>query len=91
MKAKTPNTITSVSLMQKELEEIRTTGYSVDNEEYELGISCVAVPIFGKKGEIISAISLTGPVFRMKEIEIDIVAASLKEAADNISNALYGL
>lgn len=89
--AKTSNTITDIEKMYEELDNIRGKGYSVDNEEYETGISCVAVPVFDRNNEIVSAISLTGPVFRMKEMNVDIVTASLKEAADNISNALYGL
>lgn len=76
--------------MRLELNEIRKNGYAVDNEEYESGISCVAVPVFDKSGNIISAISLTGPVFRIKKLDFDVVAASLKEAADNISKNLFG-
>ena len=59
-----------------------------DNEEYETGICCVAVPVFNGKNEVISSISLTGPIFRMKNLDFDIVAESLKEAADNISKDL---
>ena len=74
--------------MRVELDFIRKNGYAVDNEEYETGISCVAVPVFGRGREIISAISLTGPVFRIKELDLDIVVDSLKEAADNIRKKL---
>lgn len=87
---KTENTITDMDKMRLELNEIRKNGYAVDNEEYESGISCVAVPVFDKSGNIISAISLTGPVFRIKKLDFDVVAASLKEAADNISKNLFG-
>lgn len=90
LEAKTENTITDMEKMAAELENIRKMGYAVDNEEYESGISCVAVPVFGRNGSIISAISLTGPVFRIKNLDLDIVAASLKEAADNISKNLLG-
>ena len=72
---KTENTITDIETMRKELELIREKGYAVDNEE---------------NGNIISGISLTGPVFRIKKLDLDIVAESLKEAADNISKNLLG-
>ena len=87
---KTENTITDIETMRKELELIRERGYAVDNKEYEIGISCVAVPVFDRNGNIISGISLTGPVFRIKKLDLDIVAESLKEAADNISKNLLG-
>ena len=87
---KTENTITDIETMRKELELIRERGYAVDNEEYEIGISCVAVPVFDRNGNIISGISLTGPVFRIKKLDLDFVAESLKEAADNISKNLLG-
>ncbi len=90
LESKTENTITDMDKMRMELNEIRKKGYAVDNEEYEIGISCVAVPVFNKSGDIISAISLTGPVFRIKKLDLDVVAASLKEAADNISKNLFG-
>ncbi len=86
---KTENTITDIETMRKELELIRERGYAVDNEEYEIGISCVAVPVFDRNGNIISGVSLTGPVFRIKKLDLDIVAESLKEAADNISKNLW--
>ncbi|MCJ7856472.1 IclR family transcriptional regulator [Lachnospiraceae bacterium NSJ-143] len=88
LETKTENTITSIEKMRVELDFIRKNGYAVDNEEYETGISCVAVPVFGRGREIISAISLTGPVFRIKELDLDIVVDSLKEAADNIRKKL---
>ena len=88
LEAKTDGTITDANKMWEELEEINRRGYAVDNEEYETGICCVAVPVFNGKNEVISSISLTGPIFRMKNLDFDIVAESLKEAADNISKDL---
>ena len=45
----------------KELHAIKTRGFSYDNEEHELGIRCVAAPIFDYTGEVQYAISVTGP------------------------------
>ena len=46
----TKNTITDPSDFLQEIERSRTSGYGFDNEEFSLGIGCLAVPIFdGKK------------------------------------------
>lgn len=54
-------TLCDPQLLRSELEEIRMTGYAVDNMEHEFGVRCVAVPIFGAGGEIKAAISVSGP------------------------------
>jgi IclR family transcriptional regulator, acetate operon repressor len=44
LKGLTPNTITSRRALDRELEEIRTRGYAVDDEEFAPGLCCLAVP-----------------------------------------------
>jgi DNA-binding IclR family transcriptional regulator len=62
----TDNTIESNEELLQELELIRKRGYSIDNEEHEIGIMCVSSPIL-VRGEPIAAISISGPVQRMKD------------------------
>ncbi len=62
----TPNTITSKDALRKELARIRDRGMAVDNEEFEEGLKCVAVPIAAANGEVVVAsLSVSGPVRRM--------------------------
>jgi DNA-binding IclR family transcriptional regulator len=65
-KGYTPNTITDPARLAAELEAIRTRGFSCDNEEIELGLYCIAAPVFGRQGEIVAALSISGPVTRIK-------------------------
>lgn len=88
MEKKTENTITDSDLLMAELEKIKKQGFAFDNEEFETGICCIAVPVFDKNKNVISAISLTGPVFRVKKLDMNILTDSLKEAAFNISKSL---
>ena len=63
---KTDSTITTEEEMKAELQQIRQQGYSLDNEEYEYGLLCVAAPIRNPEGKMIGGISVSGPVSRMK-------------------------
>ena len=65
LKLNTIHTITVYEQFKDELERIRTRGYSIDNEECELGARCIAVPIRNYTGQIIAGISVTGPATRM--------------------------
>jgi DNA-binding IclR family transcriptional regulator len=65
LKASTPNTITDLGKLLTALDEIRTQGYAIDNEEWEIGIRCVAVPVFSGDGKVFGAISVSGPAGRI--------------------------
>jgi DNA-binding IclR family transcriptional regulator len=60
LKARTPRTITSATALRRELTAIPDRGWSVDREEGNIGVSCVAAPIFGPLG-VAAALSVTGP------------------------------
>jgi DNA-binding IclR family transcriptional regulator len=46
------------------LEQVRTAGYALDDEEHAVGRRCIAAPIFDETGETIAAISASGPMAR---------------------------
>ncbi len=61
LKAFTSNTITSKKRLLEELDEIRKCGYSLDRREYEEGVECIAAPIRDHLGNVIAALSISGP------------------------------
>lgn len=64
--ARTPNTITSVSALWTELERTRERGYGVDDQENELGINCVAVPVrLDDALDPVGAVSVSSLAFRL--------------------------
>ena len=81
----TPQTITSLAAMEKEIALIRQRGYAVDDEEHELGVRCVAAPILDFSGSPVAAISLSAPAIRLTDSEIEKYAPMVLDAASNIS------
>ncbi|MEV6238800.1 IclR family transcriptional regulator [Lentzea sp. NPDC051838] len=61
MERRTPRTITSPMALRRELVAIPDRGWAYDREEGNVGVSCVAAPIFGASGEVVAALSVTGP------------------------------
>jgi IclR family acetate operon transcriptional repressor len=63
MPALTQHTITTEQALTAEIEQIRANGYAVDDEEQELGLRCVAVPVDWPGADL--AISVSGPTCRI--------------------------
>lgn len=61
LEAFTETTITDPEILRKELDQVRTQGYAIDDEEISRGLTCIGAPIFGLNGEVIAAMSLTAP------------------------------
>jgi IclR family transcriptional regulator, KDG regulon repressor len=65
--ALTPYTHTSAQPLLEELQFIRERGYALDEQEHEIGVRCIAAPILNHRGEVVAAISVAGPEYRMPE------------------------
>jgi len=66
----TDKTITNKDEFLKELVKVRENGFAFDLEENEYGITCIAAPIFDHKGNVIAAVSISGPSIRMNEARL---------------------
>ncbi len=84
----TPNTIIDPVALKEELAQVRARGYSVDNEEHEVGIRCVGAPIRDDSGVVIASCSISGPAGRMTDERIAELAPELVQAAEHISRRL---
>ncbi len=58
----TPHTITKREDMEKILKSVQRKGYAEENEEEHLGVGCLAAPILDGAGQIIAALSISGPL-----------------------------
>jgi DNA-binding IclR family transcriptional regulator len=65
LKTMTRQTITQPQRLLKELRGIRERGYALDEQEHEVGVRCIAAPIWNHAQEVVAAISVAGPADRM--------------------------
>lgn len=84
---RTINTITSAESMRPFLKKVIETQLSYDNEEYEYGLTCVATPLFDHEGNVIAALSVSGPTSRLAYKGFDTIEALLLETSQKISIA----
>jgi IclR family transcriptional regulator, acetate operon repressor len=84
----TPRTLTSPAAVERELAHVRRLGYAVDNEEMEEGVRCLAVPIFGRRGEVAGAMSVSGPTTRMTPERVGQLGPAARRIADELSRQL---
>ncbi|MEL6981940.1 MAG: IclR family transcriptional regulator C-terminal domain-containing protein, partial [Actinomycetota bacterium] len=61
----TENTITSTERFQAELDLVRQRGYSTDEEESIVGVSCVGAPILNRSGRAKAAMAIQAPTARL--------------------------
>ncbi|UOQ87234.1 IclR family transcriptional regulator [Gracilibacillus salinarum] len=80
----TDTTITTKEELEQSLKTIQEQGYAIDEQEHEMGIRCIAAPIFDHDGHVVAAISIAGPIERMtkERVEGDLTRAILKESHD---------
>jgi DNA-binding IclR family transcriptional regulator len=82
--ARTPRTLTSAVAVLRELHAIPARGWAVEREEGNIGVSCVAAPIFGPLGEVVAAVSVTGAT---KLVRADRMGPAVRLAAAAASRA----
>lgn len=84
----TPNTITSFEDLVVQLEKIREQGYSIDDQEFYPGLSCIAMPVRNYKNEIIAAVSVSGPSMRLNFTKIINIKNDMETAISTLSTYL---
>lgn len=83
----TERTITDIDTLSQELQNVKTSGYAVDMEEYEPKVVCLACPIMSYQGKIIAAIGISGPKDRgLPDLERNI--GIVREATAAINSLL---
>jgi IclR family acetate operon transcriptional repressor len=84
----TQRTVDSPNALLKELEKTRCRGYALDDEEFEEGLRCVAVPLFNSDHAPIGAVSIAGPTFRITARRLPFLINHLAHCVDGISRTM---
>jgi DNA-binding IclR family transcriptional regulator len=80
--------ITDREAFRSEIEQVRRRGYAVMDEENELGMRAVAVPVFNAQGYAFASLATAVPVFRLGLEELVALVPVLQEAAAELSARL---
>ena len=83
--ARTPRTITDRKELETQLLEVARDGYGVVREEFEIGLTAAAVPVYNHLGAVIGAVSISGPAFRFDPEKSPGLLEELKQAGLQIS------
>ena len=84
----TENTKSNLAELSADLAEIRTRGYSLDEQERTLGMRCIAAPIRNVYAEVVAGLSVSGPTSRLTPDQIAPLSRAVKKAADAVSMAM---
>jgi len=87
LKPNTPKTITDPARLREAIEKIRRDGFAVADEELELGLRSIAVPIHDGTGRIVAALNVSTQTARFSVVEMKReILPRLKEAATRIED-----
>ncbi|MEU0882746.1 IclR family transcriptional regulator [Lentzea sp. NPDC005914] len=84
----TENTVVEASRLLSELEEVAKQGFAACFEELELGLHAVAVPVRGHRGEVVAAMSASGPSYRLSRQRVEEIVPAMVSAAGDLSAQL---
>lgn len=90
MERYTEYTLTDRDALMADLTETRTRGYAIDGEERNIGMRCIAAPVFDIHGEATAGISVSGPTSRVGPDHIADFSTAVVTAAQALSEAIGG-
>lgn len=86
----TPYTLTDPEAMIADLRATRARGYAFDGEERNIGMRCIAAPVYDVFGEATAGLSVSGPTSRITDDRIAELAAHVIDAAARLTRAIGG-
>lgn len=84
----TPNTIADPQTLLAHLQQIRKQQFSLDLEEVELGLRCIAAPVYNFSGEVAAGVSMSGPAHRITPAAVEKFVPVVRQATARMSQDL---
>ena len=85
----TEHTVTDPKKFRRILEDVREKGWCLVNEELEIGLTSIAVPLYNRSGVLAGALNVGAPTIRMTpETMVETVLPRLQETVEHISRAI---
>lgn len=84
----TSRTITSRKKLEEQLLTVAAQGHATVFEEWEIGLNGVGVPVRNHRGEVVAALSISGPAFRFTRETMTALTEDLQTAGRTVSRRL---
>jgi DNA-binding IclR family transcriptional regulator len=85
LKPSTEKSITEIPALLREIEEVRHSGVAFDDGEFNPEVRCVAVPVRDFTGNVVGALGISGPVWRLTIQALQSRSKIVQAAADRLS------
>jgi len=86
---RTPRTLTSAAALRRALTEVRQQGYALNDQELEIGLCSIAVPVVDRRGQTVAALNIGSQVARRTpEDLVGRLLPALLAAADELGRLL---
>ena len=85
MRRFTAKTCTDIDKLLNELKDVRASGFSRDDEEFQLYVVCLGAPIYDVGGEVMASLSVSTPINRATKEHLEKIRAETIKAAEQLS------
>jgi DNA-binding IclR family transcriptional regulator len=86
LKPSTKKSIIDPALLLREIAEVRRNAIAFDDGEFNLEVRCVAVPVYNFTGDVVGALGISGPIWRMSDQALQGRAKAVRAAANRLSH-----
>ncbi len=83
-----PGTIATSARLRRDLEQTRSRGYAIDQEENVEGVRCIGAPVLDDRGTPIAALVLQAPGVRMREPRIEQLGPVVAQVAGELAHVI---
>ena len=84
----TDSTLVTQFALKKNLASVREQGYAIDDEEFDIGVRCIAAPIFDFRNMVVGSIGISGPTTRMTPGVLQTLVQQVLEISDKLNGRM---